>query len=322
MAGSTQLATIAAKIETTLGTDAVPTNTTDAVAIRVSNLAVNIEEKFASRDMVLGFFSGPDQIPYARVGTISFSVDLQASGTLGTAPGWGKLLQGCGFSEAVTATTRVDYTPASSALKGLSIYAWVNNRLEKFVGCMGTFKTSLKIGEAPTLDFTFTGLVSSTAANAPVVPTLTAYLRPEAIGLVATTAVSIGAVTYSAGAITGGTAYNFESVDIDIANDVQYLELVGASSVNIFNRVPTASIVGDLGGTAHAAFKADMHAGTSRAFGVVHGSAAGKKVGIYAATGILTGVSDQVNGNVMYDKLDMNLKPSAAGNDELRIFCV
>lgn len=321
MAGSIQNTVILFKAETTSGTDAAPTNTADAVQIRVSNMSSKIEQRMADRDVLVGGFAAVDKLPYARRGTISFSVDLQASGSLGVAPQWGDMLLCCGFSEAVTATTRVDYTPASASLKTGTIWAYLNGRLEKFNYCAGTVKISLEVGKVPTLDFTFTGLVSSSAASAPPAPTLTAWIRPEAVGPTFTTALSAGAVTYSSGAITGGTLYNFKSFNIDMANDVQDLELVTAESVAIQGRDPKADIVADFGATQHAAWQADMHAGTSRAFGLVHGSTGTKKVGIYVPVGVITDVSDEVNGNVMLDKMSITLRPSTL-NDELRIFCI
>lgn len=321
MAGSIQSSVILLKLETTSGTDAAPTHTADAVAIRVSNLQVRIEQRFADRDVIVGAFAATDRLPYARRGTLSFSTELQASGTLGTAPAWGKALQACAFSETVTPGALVEYLPASTGLKTATLWAYVNGRLEKFAYCAGTVRVSKQVGQVPSLQFTFTGLVSSVVASAPVTPTLGPWVRAEAVGPAATTALSIGAVSYSAGALSGGTQHHFQSLELDLANDVQDLELVTSESVAVYGRNPTLSVVADLGGAAHAAFKADMHAGTTRALGLVHGSASGRKVGLYAPVGVITEVSDQVNGNVILDNLALTLRPQTA-NDELRIFCL
>lgn len=321
MSSSVQNTVILFKSETTAGTDAAPVAGTDAAQVRVSNLSVKFDQRMADRDVLVGGFAAVDKLPYARRGTISFSVDLQASGTLGVAPQWGEMLLCCGFAETVTATTRVDYLPASSALKTATIWAYIGGRLEKFTYCAGTFKLSLEVGKVPSIDFTFTGLVASTVGAAPATPTLTAWIRPEAVGPSFTTALSAGAVTYSAGALAGGTTYPFRSFVIDMANDVQDLELVTAESIAIQGRDPKADIVADFGGSQHSTFKSDMHAGTPRAFGVVHGSTGTKKVGIYVPVGVLTAVEDQVDGNVMIDKVSLTLRPSVL-NDELRIFCI
>lgn len=321
MPGSLNNSVILFKTETTAGTDAAPTNTADAVAIRVSGLDVKISQQFADRDVMTQGFAGTDKLPYARRGNIKFSVELQASGTLGTAPQWGDLLLCCGFAETVTATTRVDYLPASASLKTGTIWAYVNDRLEKFNYCSGDVSINLEVGKVPSLDFEFTGLVASVATSATVAPTLTAWIRSEAVGAAFTTPLSLGAVTYSAGAITGGTQYPFRSLNLKMGNDVQDLSLVQTETVQIYGREPTAEMVADFTNTMHSQLKADMNAGTTRAFGLVHGSTAGKKVGIYAPVGVITSVEDQVDGKVMLTKVGCNLRPNT-GNDELRIFCI
>lgn len=322
MAGSIQSTVILFKPEAVAGTDSAPVEATDAVLIRVSNLSCNIEEKFAERDVIVGSFGAPDMLPYARRGSIQFSVEVQASGVLGTAPAWNDLLLCSAFSETVTASSRVDYLPASTSLKTGTIWAVWNGRLEKFnYACGDVTGITYEVGKVPSMDLKFNALVTSVQQGSLSTPTLTAFKRAEAVSTAATTKLSLGAVTYTAGAIAGGTQYNWQSLKLSMGNDVQDLALVGQEVIGIYGRKPTVEIVGDFGPTAHAAFKADMHAGTTRAFGFIHGSVAGSKVGMHAPVGVITEVSDQVNGNVMLDKLKMTLRP-ATTNDELRLFCV
>lgn len=318
MAGSIQSTVILAKVEATSGVDAAPSNAADAVLIRVSGLSAKIDQKLATRDIVRGSFGAPDMLPYTRRGTISFSVELASSGTLGTAPQWGKLLLGCGFAETITAATRVDYTPASTALKNLTIWAYINGKLEKFVYCAGTFKLSMKVGQIPTLDFTFTGLVTAVTAVASPVPTVSAWIRPLAVGTVNTGGLVLGG-TYAAGAISGGTTYNVQEFNADMGNDVQDLELAAAENITIYGRNPSASIVADLGAAAIVTQYANMAAGTATSLGITHGSAVGAKVLIFAPVGVLTGIDDSVQGNLMLNSLQLTLQPSAAFNDDLRI---
>jgi len=321
MSGSIDNTVILAKIETTSGTDAAPTNTADAVAIRVANLSVKYVQNFAERDVMTGTFSAPDKLPFSRRGQISFSVELSASGTAGTAPQWGDLVMACGMAETITAGSRVEYTPVSTGFKTLTMWAYINGRLEQYNFAMGTCKLSMKTGGVPSLDFSFQALVTSVGVSAPPVPTLTAWKRGQAVGTAATSKLSVGAVTYSAGALSGGTQYSFDSLDIDFANDVQDLALVGQESIGIYGRNPTGKLVVDATATQHAQFVTDMAAGTTSAFGLVHGTTAGSKVLLYAPVGVLTSAEDQINGKVMISSLGMTLRPSA-GNDDLRIVCL
>ncbi len=318
MAGSIQNTVILLKVETTSGTDAAPTNTADAVLMMISGLSAKIEQKMATRDVLRGAFGAPDMLPYTRRGSIKFSVDLAGSGALGTAPQWGDLLLGCGFTEIVTASTRVDYVPASTALKSLTIWAYWNGKLEKFTYCAGSVKLNLKVGEVPKLDFTFTGLVTSVAASAAPTPTLTAWIRPLAVGPINTSQINLGG-TYSAGAIAGGTAFNFQEASFDIGNDAQDIDLATSEVVGVFGRSPVASLVADLGATAVVTQYTNMAAGTQTSIGLTHGTVAGNKVLIYAPAGVINDIDDNVQGNVMLNSMGFSLQPTSALNDELRI---
>lgn len=327
MAGSLQQTVIIAKLEVTAGTDAAPSAATavDAVLIRVSGLAAKIDQKMASRDIVRGFFGAPDLLPYTRRGAITFSVELASCAAVGTnAPGWGKLLQGCGYTETLTAagTPRADYTPTLAAVKSLTIWAYINGKLEKFTYCAGSFKLNLKVGQVPTLDFQFQGLCTAapTQVAAPAT-TLSLWQRPLAVGAASASALSIGAsYVPGTGVYTVGTAYNFQEFSVDAGNDVQDLELASAESVSIYGRSPSAHMVADLGAAAIVTQYANLGAGTAVALGVQHGSAANARVYVFAPKAVLTAIDDSISGNVMLNTMDFSLTPSAAtGGDELVI---
>lgn len=321
MAGSIHKTVILAKLEATKGTDSAPTNTDDAVLLRVANLSAKIDEKMATRDIVRGAFGAADMLPYTRRGRVAFSVELQSSGALGTAPAWGDLLRGCGFAETITASTRVEYLPISSALESLTIWAYINGKLEKFNYCAGTVALNLKVGEVPTLDFTFTGLVTSVAAGAAPAATLSTWIRPQAVGPFNSTQISLGC-TYATGALSGGTQHNWQEFSVDIANDVQDLELATQETVDIYGRNPTARLIADLGGATVATQYADLHAGTAKSLGLVHGVGTGKQVLVFAPNAVITEIDDSVQGSVMLNSINFSLQPGASFNDELRIVAI
>lgn len=322
MAGSIQNTILLFKSETTSGTSAAPTSAADAVLVWVDDLDVKIEQKMAPRNVVVGAFGAADSLPYARRGIITFTTDLQASGTLGTAPAWGDIAICSGFAETVTATTRVDYSLVSSGIKTATIAVEWNDRVETFVYCaVDLVGVVIEAGGVPRLKWQAKGLVSSVVAGQLTAPTLTSWIRPEAVSTVNTTKVSVGAVTLTAGALAGGTQYTFKSLNIALGNDIQDPDLVGAETVGIYGRNATAELVLDGGPAAHVAWVADMHAGTARAFGLVHGTTAGKKVVVYASNGVLTEVGDAKEGNLLLDSLKFALPPKV-GNDELAFSCL
>lgn len=95
-------ALLLAKIETTLGTDAVPVAGTDAVKVEDFTFDPNVNlvqtnEVTPSLDMSAPLVGGMR----AR---LSFSVLLKGPGVAGQAPEWGKLMRACAFEQVITAT--------------------------------------------------------------------------------------------------------------------------------------------------------------------------------------------------------------------------
>lgn len=318
MARSTRNAVILFKLESPSGTDAAPTNTVDALLFMASGVSCNIKQLFAERDVIRGGFGAPDKLPYTRRGTVNFSVDLAGSGTAGTAPAWGKILQCCAFAETVSAGTRVEYTPVSTNLKTATIWCYWDGALRKFIYNSGTVKLGMRSGNVPTLDFSFTGLVVDPSATSNPVPTLSAWRRPVAVGPLGTSTLKIGG-TYSAGALSGGTDYHFSEFNLDLANSLQDVPLVTAEAIDIDNRAPSADMTIDMTAAQEVAMFNVMKVGTNTSVGLVHGTTAGDKVLVFLTGGVINDLSDAPQGNRLLTKLGMDLPPVAAANDELRI---
>ncbi len=295
------------KLETTSGTDSAPTNTSDAVLFHVENLGATIEQQFADRDVVNGNFSTPDQLPYTRRGTITFTVDGAASGTAGTAPAVGRLLQACGMGEVVTAGNRVTYNEVADALKTATIWVYMDGELRKFRYCAGTFTADFSVGSVPKFSFTFQGLVSSVTAASNPTPTLTTWQRPVAVGPANTSALTLGG-TLTAGALSGGTAFNFKTLTFDIGNDVQFDELCTAETCAIYGRTSTLSVTLDLSVAEEVQKYADMHAGTTFTIGFTHnGASPGGIILPFFGKAALTGIEDNVDGNKLLSQLSLRL---------------
>lgn len=319
MGRSIRKTVILAKLESTSGTDAAPTNTADAVLIHVQNLSVNIEQQFAERDVITGLFASPDKLPYTRRGTITFTVDAASvgSGNLGNAAPIDPLLQACGMAQTLTASTKAVYNDISTALKTLTIWAYFDGELRKFAYAAGTFTADFSVGTVPTFTFTFQALVTSVTAASNPTPTLTAFQRPEAVGPATTSKLFLGG-TLSGTTISGGTSYNFKSLKFDIGNDVQFDELATQETVAIYGRNSTLEAVLDLGVTDEVQKYADMAAGVTASIGVKHGTAGGKFVTSFFSAGIITGISDNVDGNKLLSTLQFTLK-AATVNDMMQL---
>lgn len=314
---------ILAKIETTAGTDAVPTGVADAVL--VSNMSITpLDAQNVSRDLVRGYFGGSEQLVATASVKVSFTVELAGAGAAATAPQWGDLLLGCGMAEGLLSTpSRVEYTPISTALKSLSIYYYDDGVLHKLLYCMGNAKLSAKIGERPTLAFDFIGLDGGASAVANAAPTLSAWKTPPTMAKANVVDITLGS-TYATGAITGGTVYASNGLELDFGNKVNYVPLLSTERVDISDREMTGSMQLDLTAANEVSFLTTVKANTTQSLALTIGTVTGNKIIIHApAVQLINPSKQELNGSRLIG-YDLRLVPTAAGsgNDELRIVSV
>ena len=91
------------KQETTEGTYAAPSASTDAV--KVENLRWSPATRLIDTNEHTGVLDKSAPIVGGTSINVSFDVPMKGSGTAGTAPEWGKLLKALGFAEVVTSAT-------------------------------------------------------------------------------------------------------------------------------------------------------------------------------------------------------------------------
>lgn len=330
MPGSIKKTAVVLALQTAAGTPATPTAAANAVAIRVKNLKLGTKVKKAARDVITSSYGNDDQVPYSHVmedGT--FSVELAASGTAGTAPAWGQLIQMCAFAELVVAPGtgiigRVEYTPIKSAIKSATIWAEQFGRVDRFFDCEAAMKISAKVGEIPSLDITgIKGLVTSITGNATLgaAPTLTAWQRAFAVGATNTGQMRIGVgVSYANGDITGGNTYNFTSYDLDGGQDVQLLEQASVRTIDHYDAAPKIEVTLDLTPTAFQSMKEAEAAGSQIGLGFKHGPAVGKSWLIYHPRCNIMSVEDVATGPVYTVKMMLEPMESSPGaSDWVRI---
>lgn len=307
---------ILAKIESVYKTDPTPTGA--ANAILVSNLSPNpLNAQNVSRDLIRGYMGGSEQLVGNAFIEVSFDVEVAGAGAAGTAPAYGALLRACGMAEAITASTRVDYTPVSSAFESVTIYYHDDGVLHKLLGARGTFSMDMGSGNRPVMKFKFLGVDGGISATSNPSLTLTAWKAPGVITDPNTADVTIGC-TYSAGALSGGTAYSSQGLQLDLGNTVNHTPLLGDESIDISSRDASGSVALDLTAAQEVSFMASVKANTLQGIGLLHGTAAGYKVLVFApGAQMINPKKNEVNGRRLIG-YDLRLTPSA-GNDELRI---
>lgn len=307
-----------AKVETTKGTDATPTGATDAI-LPVGEISLTpIEADRVPRNILRGYFGAPDQLLGSTWQSIRFSVELAGSGTAGTAPAWGALLQACAFAETVTAGQRVDYTPVSTALKSVSIYAYADGVEYKIIGAVGTVNGAATVAGVPVLNFEFWSPYQAPSAQSNPTPTLTAWKVPQIVSDANTTDVVLGG-TYAAGAISDGTSYVSGGIEFDLGNQVTRRELIGAKDAVLTDRAVTGTVKTlDLTAAQEVALLADIAADTAKSIGMLHGTTAGNKVLLFFTSARLLGLTPVNLEGVWTSDLAFEAPP-LTGNDDMRI---
>ncbi len=310
---------ILAKTEVTYGVDPVPTG--GANALLVSNLSINpINAQNVDRDIIRPYLGGSEQLLGTRYVEMGFDIELVGSGTVATAPAWGPVLRACGMAQTLTAVTRADYTPISTAFESLTIYWYDDGVLHKATGCRGNARIMMKVGERPMLSFSFTGIYSSATAAANPSVTLTAFKTPQIVVDQNAGDVTFGG-THDAGiapAITGGTPYPSQGLELDLGNSVNFTALLGGETVDITQRSVTGKLTLDLTAAQEVSLLDNVELATLTSIGLIHGTVANLKAMIWLpGAQLINPQKAEVNGKrlISYDVRC----PPATGNDEIRI---
>ena len=310
---------ILAKAEGTYAVDAAPTG--GANAMLVSNLTINpINAQNVSRDLIRAYLGGSEQLVGTRYVECSFDIEMAGSGTNAVAPAWAPLLLACGMAEVVTAVTRVDYVPVSTAFGSITIYWYDDGVLHKALGCRGNFMVDMAVGKRPVMSFKFTGIYATPTAVSNPSTTLTAFKTPMVVTDSNTGDLTVGGThaIATAPAIVGGTAYPSQGLTLDMGNSVNFTALLGGETVDLTQRAVTGKIVLDLSAAQEVSFMASVEAATLMTIGVIHGTVANQKVMVWMPGVQLYNPSKQdVNGKRMIG-FDLAITP-VAGNDEVRI---
>lgn len=308
------------KTETTYN-DGTTTPAGASDALLVSNLSINpLNAQNVDRDIIRPYLGGSEQLLGTRYVELGFDLELAGSGTVATAPAWAAALLSCGFAQTLTATIRADYTPISTAFPSATIYWYDDGVLHVARGCRGTAQVNMRVGERPVMSMRFTGIYTTpTAASNPSV-TLTAWKTPQVVTDANTQDTTFGGTHNSsvAPAITGGTTYPSQGIEIDVGNSVNFTPLLGGETVDITQRTVTGRITLDLTAAQEVTLIDAVEDGTLQSLGLIHGTVANQKVMLWMPSVQLTNAQKaDLNGKRLVS-FDLRVLPSS-GNDELRI---
>lgn len=211
---------LAAKIETTYGTDSAPGGVNALLAKNVKLMPM--EGNDLDRELELPWDGNAGTIPIDLHTKISFEIELEPSGAAGTAPGWGVLMRMASCAEAIVAATSVTYNKISANRESGTIYLYIGTTLHALRGARGNCVLEVNAQGVPYLKFEFTGLWTKPVNATRPTPDVSAFKDP----VVATTA-NTPVFTIA------GTGFVLRSFKLDFGNKVEPRFLIGSESVII-----------------------------------------------------------------------------------------
>ena len=297
-----------AKTHVTAGVDPVPTPAANAILVRGMTPQL-INADFVDRNNIRGYKGNFGKLVVGVHRIFEFEVELAGSGAAGTAPKWAPLLLACGFSETLVAVTSATYAPVTSGEPAVAMYAYVDGLLFKMLDSKGTVSFDLNAKQIPVMKFKFIGEYSTATDVAfPTTQVFTGFQKPLTVGKINTPTFSMF-----------GLAAVCENLSFDVANNLVYRDLIGASGPYSSDRQPAGSATIELPAIAAANFGEIARLGTEGVMQVIHGTTAGNIIQIDAPKIQLTSSPSINNANeIAMLGLQFSLNPNA-GNDEMII---
>jgi hypothetical protein len=300
--------TILSKIETTYGTDPVPTGAANAILVK-SVTVTPMETTLVARDLVRPYMGNSQNLAGAVYGKLELEVELAGSGTAGAAPAFGPLLRACGLSETISAGVSVTYAPVSSAFESVTNYFNQDGVLHKMTGSRGSVSMAFSAQGIPMLKFAFQGLYSPVVDASAPNTVFTAFQQPLVVNNVNTTGLSL----------QGFSGLVLSDLSIDLANSVVFRSLVGgAEQVLITDRKPAGSITFEATTVATKDWWTAARSAATGPLTLTHGTADGNKVQIAAPNTQITQPNYSDKDGIAMIQANLVLVPGS-GNDELTL---
>lgn len=300
--------TLMVKLETTYGTDAVPTGAANAILAQNDIKVTGIDTERIARDVIQAYMGHQQDLPVTTKCAIEFDVELAAGGgAVDLVPAWSPLLRGCGYSATTNVGVSVVHKPISTAFESVTIYFNQDGELFKMLGCRGTVSFKMTARDIPVMHFSFTGLYGGVSDSAMTAQTVTAFKAPKPVNKANTPTFTLHGYA--------GVLYD---LNWDTKSDVAYRNMVGKEDVVITDRHPTgqAEIEGTL--ISEKDWFTIAQNATLNTLQIIHGVGAGNVVQVdFPAVEIDDPMQSSRDGVVTY-QLPLRITPSA-GNDEISL---
>lgn len=218
------------------------------------------------------------------------------------------------ITEKYSITAAQTYTPISSINFPTSpsavFYFNLDGVRHVLLGARGTVSFDFSAKKIPTAKWTFTGLLG---ANVAIDASDSATVANWTIPATASTANTTDINLYN---MNGGV---FETLTIDVGNEVKYRQLIGAENVFITDRAIKAAFSCEAEPIGYKDWFAAAKTSQQGNFSFKHGQTAGNSIGLLMPTVQIANPKYADSDSIAMLSADLYVIPSTAGNDELRI---
>lgn len=226
-----------AKVQTAVGTPAVPTAGDNAILCRNANPTL-IKGKFIDRALLRGAKGNYGSLFASGYRSIDFEVELAASGEAGTPPAYGPLLKGCDLSELVDPGESVTYTPnaGGDTIMPLTLIGILDGIQFQLSDAKGTVSITVNSEDIPFLKFNFIGKYHAlTQTGFPPGLNFDAFTQPLTVGDGNTPVFKVH-----------GIDVVMQQFGLDLANQLVWRDLVGFAGVRNPDRKPKMTSIFEL----------------------------------------------------------------------------
>jgi hypothetical protein len=301
-------AVILADKEVTYGTDPTPLPASNAVLCEAPE--IEILGRKLERSNVKSYFGTLAPINVGEGIKITFTAELKGSGTAGTAPEIGPLLEACGMTHTNIPGTSDSYDPNSdleSAQESVTIYFYQHNICHKVTGCRGTFSLEGKAAEYGKIRFEFTGIyVGPVDENIPA-PTFNPTLPPKLL---------------SASFSIGGYAAIIENFKVDLGNEIAKRPSANAATGILSYFIKERAVTGEIDPEAVVLSTWNPWSlwenSASGALTITFGSAAGNRCVVSGPKVVLDSIKYAERESLLAYSTPLIFTPDA-GNDEVSL---
>jgi hypothetical protein len=296
-----------AKKEPVSGTDSVPTAALNSILCKAL-MPEPITADMVERTLITSWKGNGGKLAAGVYRKFTCEVELASSGAAGTAPAFGALLESCGFSSTVTASTSAVYDLVSSGEPTLTLYGYLDGILFKLTGAKGNVSLELNAKGIPVAKFDFVGAYSpATDVAMPTGVSYAAFMQPKVVGFINTPTFSFH-----------GVSVPVSSFSVSLANSLAWRELIGYAGAISSDRKPTGTVVLEMPSIATKDWAEIVRAGTTGPCQLIHGTTAGNIVQLDMPAVQLSPFSLQDDNGAAMLSIPFDVNP-VNGNDELKI---